>query len=572
MGLIPSETIEEIRSRLDIVELVSEFVPNLSRAGRNMKGRCPFHQERTPSFIVSPERQTFHCFGCGEGGDAFTFVMKIENLSFTEAAEKLAQRAGIEVAKDEAVSPEQKERLKLREALEFAADFYHELLLKSPGAETARRYLAGRLVSQASSQAFKLGWAPGAASGLLAAAQKRGFSRELLVKAGLASVKTGREYFFERVLFPIRDAKGAVVAFGGRTLGDGQPKYLNSPESPIFSKGRLLYGLSQGLGEVRKERRVLLMEGYMDVIAAHQHGLVTACAPLGTALTPDHASLIKRYASEAVIVFDADSAGINAAVRGAELLLAAGLGVRIATVPQGKDPDEHLHACGVESFRKCLREAQDLVDFKTELLIRKEGPLSAQAKSSIAKQVLAAIEQCPDEILKGEWVRRLAQRLGVAEEALRKEAMKLPGAAPRAARPAPAGAPAASELPADERQVLELLLKKPALSRLAQENDFSSQIGQKVFRELRALAPWGADWAARLLERLEAPEQSQISGLLVSELDSSEEIVADALGRFRSRRRLAELTQLSRAGKLAAMGLEPEYFKLLAESRRTKVI
>ena len=230
MGMIAPETLELIRSRLDIAELVGESV-QLSRAGRNLKGRCPFHQERTPSFIVSPERQTYHCFGCGEGGDAFSFVMKTEGLSFVEAAERLAERAGVKIESAGPLSESDRERLRMKEALDFAAEHYRALLLKDPAAEAARQYAAKRRLNKAMVEQFRLGYAPRNGN-LVPAARKKGFSDDLLLKAGLAAKRADgslRDYFFDRLMFPIRDAKGSTVGFGGRTLGDGEPKYLNTP-------------------------------------------------------------------------------------------------------------------------------------------------------------------------------------------------------------------------------------------------------------------------------------------------------------------------------------------------------
>lgn len=579
MGLIPPETLEAVRSKLDIVELVSEYVPGLTRAGRNMKGRCPFHQERTPSFIVSPERQTFHCFGCGEGGDAFTFVMKLENLGFMEAVEKLAAKAGVPIVQTETLGPEQKERLKLREVLEFAARHYREALQKDPSAEPARKYLASRFVSESAAEAFGLGYATRSGS-LIQAATKQGFAADLLVKAGLAANRDGRlrEFFFDRLLYPVRDVKGAVIGFGGRTLGDGMPKYLNTPETPLFSKGRNLYGLFEGAASVRKARRALLMEGYMDVIACHQYGLTTACAALGTALTPDHAALLKRYCSDVVLVFDADNAGLNAAVRGAEIALQAGLGVRIASVPSGKDPDEHLHAHGRESFEQALEQAVDLVEFKTRLLISREPqPLSPESKAKVAKDVLATIGQCADDVLKDEWTKRLAKALDVSADALRRRAITV---APKpsyerqttpAAVVAPTDAPD-EPLPPAERQMLELMFKLPATSKQVRHDDFTNLRAGKIWEVLVTLEPWTGDWASRLLDGLDGAARQEASRLLVSELEPTAEIVAGALQRLRSRNRLEALTRLSRDGKLAEMGLEQEYLALLADSRRTKVL
>ncbi|MBI3551762.1 MAG: DNA primase [Elusimicrobia bacterium] len=574
MALIPADTIEAIRSRVDIGELVAEYVTPLQRAGRNLKGRCPFHQERTPSFIVSPERQTFHCFGCGVGGDAFSFLMKLENLSFMEAAEKLAGKAGIKIEPaDDNFGPEQKERLRLKEALAFAAEFYHELLLRAPGAEAARKYFASRKVSQESLEKFKLGFAPRTGS-LIKAAQEAGYEKGTLIKAGLAAEREGRlrEYFFDRVLFPIRDAKGAVVGLGGRTMGDGVPKYLNSPETPLFSKGRVLYGLFEGLAAVRKARKAVLMEGYMDVIAAHQHGLVQACAPLGTALTQEHAALLKRTCTEVAIVFDADSAGLNAAVRGAEVGLAAGLGVRIATVPSGKDPDEFLHAKGLEAFKKdCLAKATDIAEFKTELLLSKESqPLSPQAKSSVAKSVLATIEQCPDEILKAEWTKRLGSRLGVPVEALNKQMDKIPVPHSRRTHEAPAKL----ELDPSDRQVLCLLLKAPALAAQASENDFLSEPGRRLWKGIAGLAPWSEGWSARLLDAFAEQDRSLASELLVlvEELESAdpEGILKGILGRKRGMARFKELEAMLHAGSLVDAGLKAEFNTLLSQLKGTR--
>jgi DNA primase len=582
LGLIPAETLENIRARLDIVELVSEYVPGLQRAGRNMKGRCPFHQERTPSFIVSAERQTYHCFGCGEGGDAFKFVMKLENLSFTDAVEKLAERTGIKIEKVEDTSPEAKERLKLRELSAFAAEWYHDRLKNSPDAEPARRYLASRHVNAKAVDAWKLGYSP-KSSAFVEAAAKKGWTKELLVRAGLAAPSkqnpgTLRDYFYDRLMFPIFDAKGAVVAFGGRTLGDGEPKYLNSPETPLFSKSRTLYGLSHAAAAVRKSRKALLMEGYMDVIATHQHGLALACAPLGTALTPDHAALLSRYCNEVVIVFDADNAGLNAAVRGAEILLAKGFGVRIATITDGKDPDELLHDKGVPAFEACLKAAVDLVEFKTELLVRRQPqPLTPESKSLVAKDVLATIEQCPDEILKSEWLTRLAARLQVPVNAISKQGDKVAQVAQRGHRPAPAASSpaAASALAGSDAELLVHLFKQPALSALAQETDFLSKPARALFNALRGLEPFASDWSLKLLEAVEPAERSAAQKLLLKAdetgKDGVEAFVRRALEKGRRQRRYEELRAIVKNGAAVDAKVMEEFMRLSAELKGSAV-
>lgn len=577
--MIPPQTLELIRTRLDIVELVGECV-QLTRAGRNLKARCPFHQERSPSFIVSPERQTFHCFGCGEGGDAFSFVMKAENLTFTEAAEKLAERVGVVIEADRTLSPQDMDRLRMKEALEFAAQHYHSLLKKDPVADAARKYAASRHLNAASVDGFVLGYAPRQGH-LVAAARAKGFEEDILLKAGLAAKRADgslRDYFFDRLMFPIRDGKGAVIGFGGRTLGDGEPKYLNSPESPVFSKGRVLYGLYEGSSAVRKGRKAHLMEGYMDVIAAHQHGLKTACAPLGTALTPEHAMLLKRYADSAVIVFDADAAGQTAAVRGAEVALAAGLGVRVGTVPEGKDPDELLHAKGLAALEAALEAALDLVAFKTELLIKRAGELSPEAKSAVAKDVLATISSCPDAVLKDEWVRRLAARLGLNEDSLRRSGGK---AIPQARRAAAAAAPVRTEpvrpadIPTWDLQLLGVLFKTPASAADVEETLLDSAASRAILSNLRAAAPYDEGWGGRLLEGLPPAERAVASRLLVDEL-GYEDPVGVLTAMLDKRRRLKRLKEIEPivlsmgAGRPVDAGLRDEYQRLVVELKGTQ--
>lgn len=576
MALIPPETLELIRSRLDIVELVGEYVP-LTRAGRNLKARCPFHQERSPSFIVTPERQTFHCFGCGEGGDAFSFVMKSESLSFMEAAEKLALRAGVKLEAARELGPADKERIRIREANEFAAGHYHELLKKHTDAEPARQYVAKRRLSKESVEGFLIGYAPRNGN-LVPAALKKGFTEELLLKAGLAAKRADgslRDYFFDRLMFPIRDVKGAFVGFGGRTLGDGEPKYLNTAETPVFSKSKVLYGLYEGLAETRKARKAHLMEGYMDVIASHQHGLKTACAPLGTALTPEHALLIKRYADSIAIVFDADNAGQNAAVRGAEVALESGIATRVASVPEGKDPDEFLHAKGLEAFKAALDGAQDLVSFKTELLVKRAGELTPEAKSAIAKDVLSTIVRCPDEVLKDEWVRRLAARLGLNEDSLRRSGGK---ALPQSTRrPAAVAAPSAvaapvkpALLPPADLQLLGLLFKTPATAAEVQSSDLESASAREIVAALRAIALDGK-WAPRLLDALQPAERAVASRLLNDDLgyDDPAATLRSMTAKRRAQRRMKELEPLVFSGKVDP-GLRDEYHRLAAELKGTK--
>lgn len=582
MARIAESSKEDIRQRLDIVEVVREYLPGLKRAGRHHKACCPFHQEKTPSFMVNPEKQIFHCFGCQAGGDVFAFVMRMEGLSFPEAVEKLAERAGVKIQQERReLTPEQKERAALREALEFAREHYHQLLMKLPEAEAARRYLAGRGLDRPTIERFRLGYATRGGS-LLAAAAKKGFGPETLLKCGLAAERQGRtrEYFFSRVLFPILDARGETVGFGGRVMGDGEPKYLNSPETPVFSKGRVLYGLFEALPAIRKERHALLLEGYMDVLAAQQFGVANACAPLGTALTEDHVAKLKTYVDRFTLVFDPDAAGVKAAVRGAEMILAQGKAVAVATLPGGLDPDELLHQKGRAAFDAALAAAEDLPAFKTRCLIRETGGAKTpEAKARVASQVLETIAACPDEILKSEWVRRLAQALDLPEEALYRQLTKgVPAALPPRRR-APSGAGAAKPLPTLERDILYYLFKEPALAAgdgLVVESDLGDARARRILAGLRQALASGREWFPALLEALDDEAAALAREIQCADLPGEDPagILGGVVGRLRKQRRLREIEPLVLRRDPSAGPPDPElhreYIRLLTELKGTK--
>ncbi|MBI4386944.1 MAG: DNA primase [Elusimicrobia bacterium] len=532
MARIGQDQLEAIRQRVDIAELVREYVPDLKRAGRSLKACCPFHQEKTPSFMVNLEKQIFHCFGCQEGGDAFAFLMKMENLSFVEAIEKLAQRAGITIARPtQELSAREREIVQLRSALNFAQEFYQRLLAQSPEAQEPRRYLESRGLSREVRDRFGLGFALPDGGSFLEAALRKGFSPEILSRAGLVTVveKVGRyrDYFRGRILYPIRNVRGEVAGFGARAMAEAMPKYLNSPDTPLFTKGRVLYGLFEGLSDVRKSRRVILLEGYMDVLALHQFGLTNACAPLGTAVTPDHVALIKRYAEGVHLVFDPDDAGAAAALRGAELFLESGLSVRIVTLPRGLDPDELLHQEGRPTLERALQDSKDLPDFQTAVAVSRAGvPLSVESKDRIARSVLATIAKADSEVIKSEWLRRLAQRLGIDEESLRFQLARTssaPGARPPF-QAAPAGAaskipPAQEAVSVFERALLKALFQSPSavLSEDAiGEEDFDGAAARRIFSKLKewmrnpSRQPQGSSsWSGAFLDGLD-PEDARV--------------------------------------------------------------
>ncbi|OGR58243.1 MAG: DNA primase [Elusimicrobia bacterium GWA2_69_24] len=520
------------------------------------------------------------------GGDAFGFVMKLDGLSFPEAIVKLGERAGIKVSLDrEELGPREKERLELRKAMEFAREQYHAFLKDLPEAKIAREYLVKRGVTPETVARFKLGYAP-RGGGLVPAATRKGFSVETLVKAGLAVQREDRlrECFWSRLLFPILNARGETVGFGGRVLGDGEPKYLNSSETPLFSKRSVLYGFFEALPEARRARSVILLEGYMDVLALHQFGFNTACAPLGTAVTDEHVTLLKRYANQVTIVFDPDAAGAQASLRGAELLLVKGISVSVATVPEGLDPDELLLKRGPDGLQAVLAEADDLAAFKTRLLIKEcRGPLGPQDKARIASQVLETVRKCPDEVLKGEWLRRLAETLGVNEENLRLQLQKgTPAPARIAARsPGTPGRP----LPVQDRDILFCLLKAPALASpqgsdgetLVAESDFSDARARGIFQRLRevlsdrSVRADGAGWTGKALAGMAEEAAALLREMLCDEREIPDPAATAAgiVGRLRKQRRLAELEPLIH-DEACAPELRREHQQLLTELKGTR--
>ncbi len=412
MGRIPEETIETIRDRVDIVDIVGRHV-TLKRAGRTFKGLCPFHQEKTPSFVVSPDRGTFHCFGCGEGGNAFGFLMQHENLTFPEAVRSLAADVGVEVPEtgggpgrgvvDEVVAAN-------REA--FA--FYRSALM-SPEGEAARRYLAGRGFDAETAERFGVGFAPDRWDGLVGALRKAGIAPEAGEKAGLLRERDrGGHYDLlrGRVIFPIKDVRDRVVAFGGRALGaDQEPKYLNTPESPVFRKRESFYGFPQALEAIRRSDRVVVSEGYFDQIALARAGVEEAVATCGTALTEEHARNLRRRAKHVVLLFDGDGAGQRAMLKALEILLPHGLRVSAAALPEGQDPDDVLANQGADALRATVDDARPALDLAIAHAVA-AGCSTPWERADAVGAVTPLLARVQDPVERGEFTRRLALAAG----------------------------------------------------------------------------------------------------------------------------------------------------------------
>lgn len=459
---------EKIKQRIDLVEFVRQYVPHLKKAGKTWKACCPFHKEKTPSFTVSSEKGLYYCFGCQEGGDIFDFLMKMENLSFNEAVRKLADIAGVEYRPQGGFSAAEQQRINARKTLDWAKGFYHKNLM-SAGGEFARNYVKGRGLTKETVQKFELGFAKNDAVGLCKATQANGYTAQQLKDVGLC-VQTAygaRDYFRGRLMFPIINQRGETVGFGGRILADGEPKYLNSPETLLFSKSHVLFGLNFAGPAIRKAGRAVLLEGYMDVIACHQAGFENTVAPLGTSLTAEHAKLLKRYTDNAVVLFDPDAAGIKAALRGALVLIEQGLFVKVASLSDGLDPDEYIAKYGKEKFEEVLDRAQDLIAFHTRLqLDLYPRPLDPQAKTAVVSELTETLLKQPDPIVRREWAKYVAEQTGVDEELVLERLRGREQAAARFqqrfnASRAPAAAPQAEHFNAAEENLVGWLLRFP---------------------------------------------------------------------------------------------------------------
>ncbi|MBI5844397.1 MAG: DNA primase [Deltaproteobacteria bacterium] len=414
------DTVSRIRSMADIVEVVSGRV-SLKKAGRSFLGLCPFHSEKTPSFTVNPVKQFFHCFGCGEGGDIFDFVMKSEGLSFPEAVASLGERYGIQVEaySGGAAKTARSERETLFSANRQAADFF-SASLKAPGGAKALEYLEKRGVGQRAVEAFGLGFAPAGWHNLDLYLKNRGVSEKVMDRAGLSSKsETGKTYdrFRDRLMFPITDLRGQITGFGGRTMTDETPKYLNSPQTPVYDKKRVLYGIRQASEAVRRERAIYVVEGYLDVIALWEAGIENAVATCGTALSAEHVRQLKHLADNIVLVFDADRAGISAAVRSLPIFSAEGAQARVLALDPGHDPDTFVRAHGSEAFLILAKNAVDLVQFIINEAVNRHG-LSITGKTRTVEELAPSLAMLEDPVARSLYVRHLSQRIGVDEAAI----------------------------------------------------------------------------------------------------------------------------------------------------------
>lgn len=421
----PDELVEEVRARSDIVNVIGSYI-RLQKKGSSHMGLCPFHNEKTPSFSVSASRQIYHCFGCGVGGNVFTFIMEYENYTFVEALKLLAERAGIALPEREYTEEERRQadlRSRLFEVNKKAAKYFY-YVLKSPDGEAARRYLAGRSLSEDIIKQFGLGYASKYSDDLYKYLKGEGYDDGFLKTSGLISfdeVRGAHDKFWDRVIFPIMDINNRVIGFGGRVMGKSAnelAKYLNSPETSIFNKGRSLYALN--LARRSKEPYFLVCEGYMDVITLHQAGFSNAVAALGTALTSFHANLLKRYKTEAVLTFDSDEAGIQASLRAIPLLKEAGMTVKVLNMEPYKDPDDFIKALGTEEFKKRIEQARNSFFFEIEVMQREYDLNDPEQKTRFFQEIARKLTGFSDELERNIYIEAAAKTYNIGVDMLRK--------------------------------------------------------------------------------------------------------------------------------------------------------
>ncbi|MGN0292673.1 MAG: DNA primase, partial [Lachnospiraceae bacterium] len=434
----PEEIVDEVGRANDIVDVVGQYV-KLKRQGSRYVGLCPFHNEKTPSFSVSGDMQLYHCFGCGVGGNVFTFVMEYESYTFQEAVEYLADRAGIQLPKDDGRQDraEDNRRRQMLEANKLAARYFYYQLKGKQGSR-AYEYLRNRGLTDETIVKFGLGYSNISPDDLYRYLKQKGFSDEILAECGLIKVdgKGAHDRFWNRVMFPIMDVNNRVIGFGGRVMGDGLPKYLNSPETKLFDKSRNLYGLHAA----RKSRKdyFLLCEGYMDVIALHQAGFTNAVASLGTAFTPQHALLMKRYVKQVILTFDSDNAGVNAALRAIPILKRAGLSVKVLSMVPHKDPDEFIKAEGPEAYEERIRQAKNGFLFEISILRRKYDFRDPEQKTAFQTETAGKLLEFEDEMERSNYIEALALEYDMNAGQLRRKVNQmgaglLPGETPHSA-------------------------------------------------------------------------------------------------------------------------------------------
>ena len=531
--------LQELAERNEIVDVVSGYVKLTKRSGQNQFGLCPFHSEKTPSFSVSPSKQIYHCFGCGKGGSVINFIMEIENISFPDAVEFLARRAGMTIPEQDN-DPGRPKRERLYKLNRDAARYFFDELV-SPEGEPAQSYLQQRGLSSSITRRFGLGFAPDGWDGLTHAMKKLGYSERELTEAGL--VRTGKkggvyDTFRNRLMFPVIDVRGNVIAFSGRALGDGEPKYMNSPETAVFSKSHNLFGLN--MAKKSKAGYIILVEGNIDVVSLHQAGFDSTVASLGTSLTPEQARLLSRYTKEIVICYDSDSAGIKASQRAIGILEKLEIKVRVLTLPGSKDPDDYIKANGADAFRNLLEKSESHVDYRLQVVLDKHDLSTDDGKVLFLRDATDMVASLPGAVEREVYAMRVASLCGVSDAAVKSEVARRRKRKTNAAtkqaerelfRPARTAQPSVKTIrysnprsAAAEEGVIRLLSLDPALFRSIadpDEGNFSSKELWHIFSELRTRTESGEPISAAAMGAVLSPDEMSLMSSILQKPEST---------------------------------------------------
>ena len=571
----PESFITELAERNDIVDVVSGYVRLSKKSGSNLFGLCPFHSEKTPSFSVSPDKQIYHCFGCGKGGGVINFIMEIENLSFPEAVEFLARRVGMELP-EQADDHESRRRARMLALNRDSARYFHDQL-STPGAQIAREYIAKRQISKKMVTAFGLGFAPDGWSGLIDAMHAKGYTDYELFDAGLVRRgKSGGYYdtFRRRLMFPVIDVRGNVIGFSGRVLGDGEPKYMNSPETLVFNKSRNLFALN--LAKKSKSGYIILSEGNIDVVSLHQAGFDSAVASLGTSLTPEQARIISRYTNEVIIAYDNDGAGIKASQRAIGILEKLDLKVKVLRVNGAKDPDEFIRLKGADAFRNLLEGAENQVDYRLRAVTDKYDLSVDEQKVEFLKEALELVARLPGSVERQVYAMRVASMAGVNADVVageterrRKKLLRQSRRedAREQSRPERQSQPAEKafryENPASavaEEGVIRLLYLEPELinAPLPPAEEFSSPVLAHIYTEICGMLRAGQKVSTTTLTALLSPEEIS----LVVNIIQKPELLAN------SRRSMSDYTERIKS-ESERRGAKPDFAAIARQKQNT---
>lgn len=563
-NLFADSIIDEIRDKCNIVEIISQYIP-LKRAGRNFRALCPFHPEKTPSFMVSPDKGIFHCFGCGAGGNVFNFIMKYEGQDFPQVVRMLAEKVNVKLPSRSMFSPDQQKDLRdLFQVNEMAASWYQSNLKREKG-QAALEYLKKRLFKAKTAVTFKLGFAP-ADNGLLSFMRAQGIREETLEKAGLILRKEGGPYydrFKQRIIFPIFDSRSKILAFGGRILDDSLPKYMNSPETAIYRKGNHLYGLNFAKEEIKKQKFCIIVEGYIDLLTVYQNEIGNVVASLGTALTQEQIRLLKRYTHDVVMVFDADRAGELASLRSLDLLIEAEMNVKIVSLPKGEDPDSFLRKFGKEAFWQKVKEASGLFDYKLNLLTQSYDLNTVEGKVGIANHMLPTIRRVQNAIRRSGYVKRLAQEFfrgekSLGEEWILAELKKVKKDFDNYTKKSFAQTSSLGNYPAEEMVLKILLEDEDAIGEIRKQLPLECFQDLRIREAMRLAYQWNVQGGGLSTAKLITYLNNEDSAQLISRISSStcrfidrQKSLCDCIERIKNDNLKNRLSRLQREIKLA---------------------